>query len=52
MQEILSDEIDETESFESAIENFREMMGYIAKGNLNISNHRDITGLPDGLFYW
>ena len=50
MQEILSDEIDETESFESAIENFREMMGYIAKGNLNIRIHKDITGLPDGLF--
>jgi hypothetical protein len=30
MQEILSDEIDDTELFKFAIENFSEMMGYIA----------------------
>ena len=50
MQEILSDEIDDTEFFKFAIENFSEMMGYIVQGNLNIRIHRDITGLPDGLF--
>jgi len=42
--------IGETEFFEFAIENFSEMIGYIAKGNLNIRIHRDITGLLDGLF--
>jgi hypothetical protein len=35
MQEILSDEIDDTEFFKFAIENFSEMMGYIVQGNLN-----------------
>jgi len=50
MQEILSDEIDDTEFFKFAIENFSEMMGYIVQGNLNIRIHKDITGLPDGLF--
>ena len=50
MQEILSDEIKDEEFLDFAIENLGEMMGYIAKGNLNIRIHRDITGLPDGLF--
>ena len=36
--------IGETEFFEFAIENFSEMIGYIAIGNLNIRIHRDITG--------
>ena len=44
MQEILSDEIDDMEFLGFAIENFSEMMGYIAQGNLNIRIHRDITG--------
>jgi hypothetical protein len=48
MQKILSDEIEDEEFLEFAIENFSEMMGYIAQGNLNIKIHRDITGLPDG----
>ncbi len=49
MQKILSDEIEDEEFLEFAIENFSEMMGYIAQGNLNIRIHRrDITGLPDG----
>ncbi len=33
MQEILSDEIDDPEFIEFAIESFSEIMGYIAKGN-------------------
>ena len=44
IQGILSDEIEDDEFLEFAIKNFSEMMGYIAKGNLNIRIHRDITG--------
>ncbi len=44
MQEILSDEIDDPEFLEFAIDNFSEMFEYIAKENLNIRIHRDITG--------
>ncbi len=44
MQEILSDEIDGTEFLEFSIENFSEMMGFIAQGNLNIRIHRDTEG--------
>jgi hypothetical protein len=43
-RQILTDEIDDSESLEFAIKNFSEMMGYIAQGNLNIRIHRDITG--------
>ena len=43
-KQILTDEIDDPEFLEFAIENFSEMMGYIAQGNLNIRIHRDITG--------
>jgi hypothetical protein len=43
-KQILTDEIDDAEFLEFAIRNFSEMMGYIAKGNLNIRIHRDITG--------
>ena len=43
-RQILDDEIDDAEFLEFAITNFSEMMGYIAKGNLNIRIHRDITG--------
>ncbi len=50
MQEILSDEIDDHEFLEFAIKNLEELSSYIINGNLNISIHRDITGLPDGLF--
>ena len=50
MQEILSDEIDDEEFLEFAIENLREMFGYIGLVNSNVRIHRDITGLPDGLF--
>ncbi len=43
-KQILIDEIDDDEFFNFAINNFSEMMGYIAQGNLNISQPRDITG--------
>lgn len=45
-EQILRDEIDGTEFLEYAIENFSEMVGYIAQVNLNIRIQRDITGLP------
>ncbi len=44
MQEILSDEIDDTEFLEFAIDNFEELFSYIINGNLNIRIHRNITG--------
>jgi hypothetical protein len=44
MQEILRDEIDDPEFLEFAIDNLEELLSYIAKGNLNIRIHRDITG--------
>ena len=40
MQKILSDEIDDPKFLEFAIENFSEMMGHIAQGNLNIRIRR------------
>jgi hypothetical protein len=44
MQEILCDEIEDEEFLNFAIENLEELLSYIAKGNLNIRIHRDITG--------
>ena len=44
MQEILSDEIEDTEFLEFAIENLEELFSYIINGNINIRIHRDITG--------
>ncbi len=44
MQEILSDEIEDPEFLEFAIENLDELFSYIINGNLNIRIHRDITG--------
>ncbi len=46
MQEILSDEIEDEEFFDFAIDNLSEMMEYIAQGNLNIRMHRNITAPP------
>ncbi len=46
MQEILSDEIDDTEFLEFAIDNLEELFSYIINGYLNIRIHRDITGPP------
>ncbi len=44
MQEILSDEIDDPEFLEFAIENLDELFSHIINGKLNIRIHRDITG--------
>ncbi len=44
MQEILSDEIDDIEFFEFAIDNLEELLSHISEGNLNIRIHRDVTG--------
>ncbi len=43
-KQILTDEIDDPEFLEFAIENFSEMMGYNASGIVNIRIHRDIEG--------
>ncbi len=43
-QEILSDEIDDEEFLEFAIEHYSEMFGYINTGRVNIRIHRDVTG--------
>ena len=42
--EILTDEIDDPEFLEFAIENLGELFSNIINGNLNIRIHRDITG--------
>ncbi len=42
--EILSDEIDDPEFYNFAIENYSEMFGYINTGRVNIRIHRDIEG--------
>jgi hypothetical protein len=44
IQEILSDEIEDEELLDFAIDNLEELLSYIAQGNLNIRIHRDITG--------
>lgn len=41
MQEILSDEIEDPEFFEFAIDNLSELASYIAKGKRNIRIHRN-----------
>ena len=46
MQGILTDEIDDSEFLEFAIDNLSEMFEDIAKGNLNIRIHRNIKGPP------
>ncbi len=43
-KQILTDEIQDTELFEFAIENYSELFGYIATGRVNIRICRDITG--------
>ncbi len=42
MQEILSDEIEDPEFLEFAIDNLEELSSYIINGNLNIRIHRGI----------
>ena len=44
IQEILSDETEDEEFLNFAIDNLEELISYIAKGKLNIRMHRDITG--------
>ncbi len=44
IQEILSDEIEDEELLDFAIDNLEELLSHIAKANLNIRIHRDITG--------
>jgi hypothetical protein len=44
MQEILSDEINDPEFIEFAIENLSELFSYVKFGRMNIRIHRDITG--------
>ncbi|HDY88252.1 MAG TPA: hypothetical protein ENH82_09090 [bacterium] len=44
MQEMLSDEIDDPEFLNFAIDNFSVLFSYIDSGNLNIRIHSDITG--------
>ncbi|ODS31263.1 MAG: hypothetical protein SCARUB_03607 [Candidatus Scalindua rubra] len=46
-KQILTDEIDDPEFLEFAIDNFSELLSYIESGRVNIRVHRDITGLPD-----
>jgi hypothetical protein len=43
-QEILSDEIDDEEFLNFAIENYSEMFGYINTGRVNIWIRRDVEG--------
>ncbi len=42
--QILTDEIDDPEFLEFAVENISELFGYIATGRVNIRICRDITG--------
>ena len=44
MQEILSDEIEDEEFFEFAIDNLEELFSYIINGNLNVRILWDFTG--------
>jgi hypothetical protein len=44
IQEILNDDIEDEELLGFAIDNLEELLSAIAKGNLNIRRHRDITG--------
>ncbi len=44
MQEILSDEIEDEDFLDFAIDNLEELFSYTINGNLNIRIHRDITG--------
>ncbi len=43
-EQILTEKINDPEFLEYAIENFSEMMGYIASGRTNIMIHRDFVG--------
>ncbi len=43
-KQILTDEIQDTEFLEFAVENISELFGYLATGRVNIRIHRDVTG--------
>ncbi len=43
-KQILTDEIDDPELLNFAIENYTELFLYIKDGRINISIHRDVTG--------
>ncbi len=43
-KQILTDEIDDPEFLEFAIENLSGLLSYIESGRVNIRIHRDITG--------
>ena len=43
-KQILTDEIQDTELLNFAVENISELFGYLATGRVNIRIHRDITG--------
>ncbi len=43
-KQILTDEIQDTELLNFAVENISELFGYIATGRINIRIHRDVTG--------
>jgi hypothetical protein len=46
-KQILTDEIQDTELLNFAVENISELFGYLATGRINIRINRDVTGLPD-----
>ncbi len=43
-EQILTDEIQDTEFLNFAVYNISELFGYLATGRVNIRIHRDITG--------
>ncbi len=43
-KKILTDEIQDTEFLNFAVDNISELFGYLATGRVNIRIHRDITG--------
>ncbi len=43
-KQILTDEIQDTEFLDFAVENISELFGYLATGRVNIRIHRDVTG--------
>ncbi len=43
-KQILTDEIQDQEFLNFAVENISELFGYLATGRVNIRIHRDVTG--------
>ncbi len=43
-KQILTDEIQDPEFLNFAVENISELFGYLATGRVNIRIHRDVTG--------